>query len=56
MNIYNNTKVRKGERITNPKKHAKGLIKFVNDRYAKQISKLKTPKGRGKKKVKGINY
>ena len=49
VNIYNNTKVRKGERITNPKKHAKGLIKFVNDRYAKQISKLKTPKGRGKK-------
>ena len=49
VNIYNNTVVRRGERIADPKKHAKGLIKFVNERYAKQISKLKTPKGRGKK-------
>jgi len=49
VNIYNNTAVRRGERISDPKKHAKGLIKFVNERYAKQISKLKTPKGRGKK-------
>ena len=49
VNIYNNTAVRRGERITNPKAHAKGLIKFVNERYAKQISKLKTPKGKGRK-------
>ncbi len=49
INVYNNTKVRKGQRITNPKAHAKGLISFVKNRYAKQISKLKTPKGRGKK-------
>ena len=31
--------VRKGQRITDEKKHASGLIKFVTDRYAKQIDK-----------------
>ena len=46
INIYNNTKVRKGERILNPDKHAKGLIKFVTDRYSKEIDKRSTPKGK----------
>jgi len=46
INIYNNTKVRKGERILNPDKHAKGLVKFVTDRYAKEIDKRSTPKGK----------
>mgnify|MGYP001185669692 CR=1 FL=1 len=46
INVYNNTKVRKGERITNTKSHASGLIKFVNERYAKQASKLKSDKGK----------
>ena len=49
VNIYNNTAVRRGERIGNAKKHAKGLIKFVNERYAKQIDKLKSPAGKGRK-------
>ena len=46
VNIYNNTTVRRGERITNPKKHAKGLIDFVNKRYAKEISKRKSRAGK----------
>jgi len=46
VNVYNNTKVRSGERITNPKRHAKGLIKFVTDRYAKEISKRSSEKGK----------
>ena len=46
INIYNNTKVRAGERITNTKAHALGLIKFVEDRYAKQSDKLKSDKGK----------
>ena len=33
INVYNNTMVRKGQRITNTRKHATGLIKFVEDRY-----------------------
>ena len=46
INVYNNTKVREGTRITNTKAHSVGLIKFVTDRYAKQSDKLKTQKSK----------
>jgi len=46
INVYNNTMVRKGQRIKDEKKHAKGLIQFVNDRYAKQIDKRSSQKGK----------
>lgn len=43
INVYNNSKVRQNQRVTNTKKHAAGLITFVTDRYAKQIDKLSKP-------------
>jgi len=43
INIYNNRKVREGQRVSNTKAHATGLIMFVKDRYAKEISKLSKP-------------
>jgi len=46
INIYNNTKVRNGQRITDTKKHATGLIMFVSDRYQKQIDKRSSDKGK----------
>jgi len=46
INVYNNRKVRDGQRITNPKSHATGLVMFVNDRYAKEIDKRSTDKGK----------
>ena len=46
INVYNNTMVRKGQRISNTKKHAQGLIQFVTDRYAKEIGKRSTQKGK----------
>jgi len=46
INIYNNTMVRKGQRIVDTKKHANGLIQFVNDRYAKEIDKRTSQKGK----------
>ena len=46
VNIYNNTTVRKGQRITDPKRHAKGLINFVTKRYAKEIAKRKSQAGK----------
>ena len=49
INTYNNTKVRANERITNTDAHTKGLIEFVNLRYAKQIDKLKSDKGKERK-------
>ena len=52
LNVYNNTKVREGQRVTNTKKHATGLIMFVKNRYAKQSAKLKSAKGKAGIKVK----
>ena len=46
INVYNNTKVRKGERYKDTKKHAKDLIKFVKTRYAKEITKKASVKGK----------
>ena len=46
MNIWNNRKVREGQRIKDTKKHAKGLVMFVKDRYQKEIDKRSSPKGK----------
>ena len=43
MNVWNNRKVREGQRIKDTKKHAKGLVMFVRERYQKEIDKVKTP-------------
>lgn len=43
LKTYNNSKVRKGEKITNPSSHAVGYIKWVEDTFQKNIDKLKTP-------------
>lgn len=46
INIFNNTKVRAGQRITNPKKHTKELIDWVNARYEKDKAKRSSIKGK----------
>jgi hypothetical protein len=46
INVYNNRKVRDGQRITDTKAHATGLVMFVNDRYAKEIDKRSSEKGK----------
>ena len=43
LKTYNNSMVRKGQKITNPKSHAKGYIAWVEGVYQKRIDKLKTP-------------
>ena len=47
---YNNTKVRKGQKITNPKQHANGYLQWVEDSLQKQIDKVKTPNAKQKYK------
>ena len=46
INVYNNRKVRDGQRITDTKKHSIGLIMFVKDRYQKEIDKRSSQKGK----------
>ena len=48
LKTYNNSKVRAGEKITNPAAHAKGYEKWVFDSIQKQIDKVKSEKGKKK--------
>ena len=45
---YNNTKVREGKPITNPKRHAMGYSVFFNSKIQEQIDKMKSPRGKEK--------
>ena len=46
LKTYNNSKVRQGQKITNPSAHAKGYVKWVEDAFQKNIDKLKTPRNK----------
>ena len=48
LKTYNNSKVRAGEKITNPKAHAKGYEKWVEMSIQKQIDKAKSVAGKDK--------
>jgi hypothetical protein len=44
LKTYNNSKVRVGEKITNPRSHAAGYEKWVSDKFDVAIGKLKSEK------------
>jgi len=48
LKTYNNSKVRAGEIISNPKSHATGYVDWVKMSIQKQIDKAKSPKGKEK--------
>ena len=48
LKTYNNSKVRAGAKITNPKSHAKGYENWVEQSIQKQIDKAKSAKGKEK--------
>ena len=52
INTYNNTFIRRAERMGSGRQHVRGLITFVTDRYQKEIDKLKTDKSKDAKKLK----
>ena len=50
LKTYNNSKVRVGEIIKNPKQHASGYVKWVENSIQKHIDKVKSDKGKEKYK------
>ena len=44
LKTYNNSKVRSGEPISNPRAHAQGYLQWVDNAFQKNIDKLKTEK------------
>ena len=48
LKTYNNSKVRAGQKITNPRTHAKGYETWVKDSIQKQIDKAKSDAGKKK--------
>ena len=53
---YNNTKVRAGQAVTDPKGHANGYITHVENHFQKEIEKLKTQKSKDVLETKKIEY
>ena len=48
LKTYNNSKVRVGETIKNPKQHAQGYVKWIENSIQKQINKAKSDAGKKK--------
>ena len=48
LKTYNNSKVRAGEKISNPRTHAKGYEQWVSDSIQKQMDNVKSPAGKSK--------
>lgn len=46
LKTYNNSKVRAGETISNPRAHAQGYLEWVDNAFQKNIDKLKTEKNK----------
>jgi len=52
IETYNNSFVRRGEKITNTAKHVQGLIKWIEERFQKEADKVKTPAAKDRKMAK----
>ena len=46
IKTYNNTKVRAGEEIKNPRAHVQGMFHYIADKYQTKIDSMKTEKGK----------
>ena len=51
IETFNNTYVRKGQIVGNTKVHADKLIRYINDKFQKEIDKRKTDKGKAGQKA-----
>ena len=52
IETFNNTFVRKGEVIGNTRQHVAKLIRYINDKFQKEIEKRTTPKGKAAQETK----
>jgi hypothetical protein len=49
INTFNNTKVRQAEKIIDADRHVKELMSWIQNKYQKDIDKLKSDKGKNRK-------
>jgi len=52
LKTYNNSKVREGQKVTNPKAHASGYYNWVESKFKIEIEKLKSEKAKSALEVK----
>lgn len=52
INTYNNTFIRRAERVGPGSRHIRGLVQYIHDKYQKDIDKLKTDKSKDAKVAK----
>ena len=48
VKTFNNSKIRKGQTITNTREHVKELFNYIHDKYQADIDSKKTPAGKNK--------
>ena len=46
VNTYNNSFIRRAERVGSGRSHVRGLVQYIHDKYQKDIDKLKTDKSK----------
>ena len=56
LKTFTNTKVRQGQKVTNPKKHALDYATHVDQHFKKQMDKVKTPAAKNKYKKQQREY
>ena len=56
LKTFNNTKVRQGQKVTNPKKHALDYASHVQKHFDKMIGKVKTPAAKDRYKKQQREY
>ena len=49
IKTYNNTHIREGRKVTNPNHHYVGLIKWLEERYQKEMDKVKSASAKERK-------
>jgi len=52
IETFNNSFVRSGEIVKDTKKHTEALVKYIHDKFQKEIDKRKTEKGKGSQAAK----
>jgi hypothetical protein len=56
IKTFNNSKIRVGQTISNPKRHTDELIKYIETKFDKEIDKLKTENSKSTRRQKKVEF
>ena len=56
IKTFNNSKIRVGQTISNPRRHTDELIKYIENKFDKEIDKLKTENSKSTRRQKKVEF